>query len=165
MSIMSLKLKHNFTPSFPHGRESSRISIHRGTGFRHYDVRKEKGITLVGALFIIVVMALLGTGLLQLTTTSQQSIGQEITSVKAYFAAHSALQWGMYQATYAGAASTGSNTLTFSNTGLTNTTVNANISLSNIEGRHFYLINAAGQYGTSSDREHAQRNLQLRFEF
>ena len=106
MFIMSLKIKLPLIPSFPRMRESSYISTIMDTGLRRYDKRKENGITLVGALFIIVIMALLGTGLLQLTTTSQQSIGQEITSVKAYFAGHSALQWGMYQATFAGATGT-----------------------------------------------------------
>jgi MSHA biogenesis protein MshP len=125
----------------------------------------QKGVTLVGALFIIVIMALLGTGLLQLFTTSQQSVGQEITSVKAYFAAHSALQWSMYEATYAGGASTGSNTLTFSNAGLANTTADTDIQLNNIEGRNFYTINASGYFGSSTDREYSQRTLQLRFQF
>ncbi|MFO7604365.1 MAG: hypothetical protein R6X06_11215 [Gammaproteobacteria bacterium] len=130
-----------------------------------FSLRDQKGITLVGALFIIVVMALLGTGLLQLTTTSQQSIGQEVTSVKAYFAAHSALQWGMYQAAYAGAAANGAHTLTFSSAGLINTTGTTDISSRTLEGRNFYLIQAAGRYGISSDPEFALRNLQLRFEF
>lgn len=139
-----------------------------GTGDRissHLSISNQKGITLVGALFIIVVMALLGTGLLQLTTTSQQSIGQEITSVKAYFASQSALQWGMYQSIYAGAGSTGTNTLTFTNAGLTNTSVSTNIALSTIEGSNYYDITATGQFGVNADREFSQRTLHLRFQF
>ena len=123
--------------------------------------RNQQGITLVGALFIIVVMALLGTGLLQLTATSQQSIGQEITSVKAYFAGHSALQWGMYQATFAGA--TGAHTLTFTQQGLTNTTVNSTLTSTKIAGSTYYQINADGLYGITTDPEFSRRQLNLRY--
>lgn len=122
---------------------------------------KQSGITLIGALFIIVVMALLGTGLLQLTTTSQQSIGQEITSVKSYFAGHSALQWGMYQATFAGA--TGTHTLTFNQPGLANTTAITTLTSNNIDGSTYYQINADARYGVTGDREFSQRQLQLRY--
>ena len=121
--------------------------------------QKQHGITLIGALFIIVVMALLGTGLLQLTTTSQQSIGQEITSVKTYFAGHSALQWSMYQATFAGA--TGTHTLAFNQQGLNNTTAVATLTSDNIEGSTYYKIDADARYGTSTDHEYSKRQLQL----
>ena len=111
---------------------------------------KQQGITLVGVLFIIVVMALLGTGLLQLTTTSQQSIGQEMTSVKAYFAAQSALQWGMYQATFA--ATTG-----------THTSAITTLGASNIAASTYYQITADAHYGSSGDREFSRRQLLLRY--
>jgi len=121
----------------------------------------QKGITLIGALFIIVVMALLGTGLLQLTTTSQQSIGQELTSVKAYFAAQSALQWGMYQATFA--AATGTHTISFNQQGLINTRAITTLSANNLGGLTYYQINADGRYGGSGDREYSRRQLLLHY--
>lgn len=158
---MSLKLSCNLIPSFPGNRESSSMPRLLDTGLRRHNVKKQKGVTLVGALFIIVVMALLGTGLLQLMTTSQQSIGQEITSVKAYFAGHSALQWGLYQATYA--AATGTHTISFNQQGLTNTTAIATLTSSNIEGSSYYLINADARYGINTDREYSQRQLRLRY--
>lgn len=122
---------------------------------------KQKGITLVGALFIIVIMALLGTGLLQLTTTSQQSIGQEMTSVRTYFAAQSALQWGMYQATFA--AATGTHTLSFNQQGLANTRAITTLSASNIDASTYYRITADARYGNSGDREYSRRQLLLRY--
>ena len=126
---------------------------------------KQNGVTLVGALFIIVIMALLGTGLLQLTTTSQQSIGQEITSIKSYFASQSALQWSMYQSVYSGTASDGTYPISFTSSGLTNTTASTTIQASTFDGNNYYDITATGQYGNSSVREFSQRTLQLRFQF
>jgi len=179
MFIMSLKCKQAIFSSFSL-REKVRIRgsyvsvnispspsppVRGGKASFCNSVQAQKGVTLVGALFIIVIMALLGTGLLQLMTTSQQSIGQEITSVKAYFASHSATQWGMYQSVYAGGAAVGTNTITFSNSGLTNTTVSTTIQRNIIEGNNYYNITATGQFGVSADREYSQRMLQLRFQF
>jgi len=127
----------------------------------HKSVCRQQGITLVGALFIIIVMALLGTGLLQLMATSQQSVSQELTSTRAYFAAQSALQWGMYQASFASA--TGSHTLSFNYQGLVNTSAAITLNAENIAGADYYQINSDGRYGSTGDREFSHRKLLLRF--
>lgn len=122
---------------------------------------RQQGFSIVTAIFIIVILALLAVGMLQLISTSQQSVSQEVTSVKAYFAGQTGLQWGMYQSVYAGA--TGSHTLTLSNAGLANTSVDLTLSSDTILTNTYYTVNAQAKYGTTAIPEYALRELELRF--
>jgi len=122
---------------------------------------KQRGASIVIAIFLITVMALLATAAVQIVTTGQQSISQEITSLKAYFASQTGVQWGMYQAVYATPNS--SHTLTFSNAGLTLTTVDVSFTSTTIDSNTFYVINANGKYSTSSTPEFSSRQVRLRF--
>ena len=60
-------------------------------------LHREAGVGLVAAVFVIVILALLGTALVRLATTEQASVNREFASTKAFFAAESARQWGVYQ--------------------------------------------------------------------
>lgn len=113
------------------------------------------------AIFIIVILALLGTSMVRLIATGSQSISQEITSLKAYLAAQSGLQWGMYQAVHAGGAS-GTHTVDFGNAGLVNTRSAVTLQSAVIAGRTVYLIESDGEYGNPGDREYSLRQLELR---
>jgi len=122
---------------------------------------KQRGASIVIAIFLITVMALLATAAVQIVTTGQQSISQEITSLKAYFASQAGVQWGMYQAVYATPNS--SHTLTFSDAGLALTTVDVSFTSTTIDSNTFYVINANGKYSTSSTPEFSSRQVRLRF--
>lgn len=113
------------------------------------------------AIFIIVILALLGTSMVRLIATGSQSVSQEITSLKAYLAAQSGLQWGMYQAVHAGA--TGTHTLGLNNAGLVNTESAVTLQQASITGKSVYLIGSDGNYGNAGDREYSLRRLELRF--
>jgi len=125
------------------------------------NAHRQRGVSIVAALFLITALALLATAAVQIVTTGQQSISQEITSVKAYFAGQTGLQWGMYQAVYTNPGST--HTLTLSNGGLSSTTVDVDFSSSTIDSNTFYLIDANGKYSTTSSPEYSSRQLRLRF--
>jgi len=124
-------------------------------------IKKQQGVSIVAAVFLITVLALLATAAVQLVATSQQSLSQEITSVKAYFAAQTGLQWGMYQSVYT--SPTSSHTITLSNGGLNSTNVAVLFSPTIIDGNTFYLIEANGQYSTTASPEYSARKLRLRF--
>ncbi|SCX84990.1 pilus assembly PilX family protein [Thiohalorhabdus denitrificans] len=62
------------------------------------DCRNERGVGLIAAIFVIVVLAMLGTALLRLVTTEQRAVSREMASIQALHAAESAGQWGLYQA-------------------------------------------------------------------
>ena len=123
-------------------------------------LRKQQGFAIAAAVFLIVVLALLAAGMVQIASTSHTSLSQEYTSVRAYLAARSGLQWGMYQAIYGGS---GNATVSFSAGALAGTQTIVSISNTSIDGDTFYIIDADGRYGTSSDAEYSRRRLRLRF--
>ena len=125
------------------------------------NIKKQQGASIVIAIFLITGLALLATAAVQMVSTGQQSISQEITSVKAYFAGQSGLQWGMYQAIYA--TPTATNSITFSNSGLSNTTATITFSNNTIDGNTYYQISSNGQYASTASPEYSARNLTMRF--
>lgn len=126
------------------------------------NLKKQKGLSLVSAIFILVVLALLGVGMVRLLTSSQQGISQEITSLEAFMAAQSGLQWGMYQAIYANPANNDSHTVNFPQA---NITADITFSLFLNQTKRYYKINSNGAYSKSFPQvpEYSMRKLQLRF--
>ena len=118
-------------------------------------------MSIVAAIFLITALALLATAAVQIVSTGQQSISQEITSVKAYFAAQTGLQWGMYQAVYATPNTT--QALTLSNSGLTNTSVNIVFLKSTFDSNTYYQLTTTGNYSSTASPEYSSRQLRLRF--
>ncbi len=123
-------------------------------------IRAQGGFAIAAAIFLIVVLALLAAGMVQISSTSHTSLSQEYTSARAYLAARSGLQWGMYQAIYGGS---GNASITFSNGALAGTQAGVSTSNATIDGDTFYIIDASGSYGSSSDAEYSRRRLRLRF--
>jgi len=122
---------------------------------------RQKGFAIVSAIFLIVVLAFLGVSMSRVFTSGQQAINQDITSLQAYFAGQSALQWGMYQAV--SNTPTGTHTLTFSNAGLQNTKALINITKTTTLGKSYYKIEAEADYDIAGNPEFSKRNLELRF--
>lgn len=129
-----------------------------------HNIKKQSGVSVVTAIFLVVVLALMGVGMVNLLSTSQQSISQEITSAKAYMAGRSCLQWGMYQAVYT--ASTGTHTNTFNNntSGLFNTACTTTLTSITTDGLTFYNINSIATFGSTATPEFSQREMRLQFQ-
>ncbi len=123
-------------------------------------IHAQQGFAIAAAIFLIVVLALLAVGMVQISSTSHTSLSQEYTSARAYMAARSGLQWGMYQAIYAGS---GNSTLTFSNGALAGTQAEVTSTSTAVDGDTFFTIDTRGVYGLSTDAEYSQRQLRLRF--
>lgn len=126
--------------------------------------KKQQGFSIVSAVFLIVVLALLATGMIKILSISQQSISQENTSIKAYMAARSGLQIAMYQAIYAAPANGVIHNLTYTNGGLAITTAQITFVRSVVDTNVYYQINALADYAALGNPEHAQRELKLRFQ-
>lgn len=137
---------------------------------------RQKGFAIISAIFLIVVLAFLGVSMSRVFTSGQQAISQDITSLQAYFAGRSALQWSMYQAAVKSVAfptgvPTGQHTISFSNAGLNNTEALVNLSKTTILGKIYYSISSVGCYGytidcttdTISIPERSKRKLEVRF--
>lgn len=131
----------------------------------HHKLKSQSGVSVVTAIFLIVVLTLMGIGMVSILTTSQQSISQEITSAKAYMAGRSCLQWGMYQSIYdADPWLNNPNTITFNNGGLVNTQCNTTIDTITADGLTFFNIDTTATYGTAINPEFSQRQMQMRFQ-
>jgi len=64
----------------------------------------ERGFSLVSAIFLLVVVAALGTFAVTLSTTQQQSAALDVMGARAYQAARAGIEWGAYQVLPASAA-------------------------------------------------------------
>lgn len=59
--------------------------------------RSSKGFSLVSAIFLLVVIAALGTFAVILSTTQQQSAALDVMGSRAYQASRAGIEWGAYQ--------------------------------------------------------------------
>lgn len=71
--------------------------------------KKQRGFSLVSAIFLLVVIAALGTFAVTLSTTQHQSAALDVMGARAYQAARAGIEWGAYQVLQnpAGAFATG----------------------------------------------------------
>ena len=58
----------------------------------------DRGFALVSAIFILVVLALLGAMMVALSTTQQIGQARDLFGTRAYFAARAGIEWGVYAA-------------------------------------------------------------------
>ena len=130
----------------------------------HRNIKRQSGVSVVTAIFLVIVLALMGAGMVSLLTTSQQSISHEITSSKAYMAGRSCLQWGMYQSIYGAANNTYTTSFNDNASGLFNSKCDTTISTIINDGLTFYNINAVAKFGSSTDPEFSQRTMHLQFQ-
>jgi MSHA biogenesis protein MshP len=65
--------------------------------------KREAGVGLVTAIFLLVVLAGLGVAMVSLFTSQQASSDLDLMGARAYQAARSGLEWGIYRRTRNGA--------------------------------------------------------------
>lgn len=130
-----------------------------------HNFKYQSGVSVVTAIFLVVILALMGAGMVSILTTSQQSISQEITSAKAYMAGRSCLQWGMYQATYdVDPWNIDPHTLTFNTAGLINTRCATTFDVISNDGLTFFNLSTTANFGNPNDPEFSQRQMRLQFQ-
>ncbi len=59
--------------------------------------KKQKGFSIVSAIFLLVVLAFLGTAMVTFSTNQQQSAAMDVMGSRAYQAARAGIEWGAYQ--------------------------------------------------------------------
>ncbi|MBI3222448.1 MAG: agglutinin biogenesis protein MshP [Nitrosomonadales bacterium] len=64
----------------------------------------QRGFSLISAIFLLVVIAALGTFAVTLSTTQQQSAALDVLGARAYQASRVGIEWGAYQVLPASAA-------------------------------------------------------------
>lgn len=126
---------------------------------------KMSGFTLVSAIFIIVILSLVGTYIVSISALTRASTSLNIQGIRAYYAAKSGLEWARAQVTRGGFNCPASNpaVLSLSQGGFSNFTVTVNCrSNTFIEAGISYKIfqlSATGQYNTNNSSDYAARIL------
>ena len=79
------------------------------------DIQRQKGFSIVTAIFVIVVLALLGSYLVSISGTQQATVSMGVQGARAYQAAQAGIEWGVRLVTTTPAAmcSTGSTNTSF----------------------------------------------------
>ncbi len=124
-------------------------------------VQKQQGSAIVLALFIIVVMSLLGTAMVRMLSANAENIVFEVVGTRAYFAAQAGMQEGLHNIYPLQAPAEDCTALlpipftlvnrNYNNEGLLN--CSATVIVTNCESietavgvfEHFYLIESTGQ--------------------
>ncbi len=74
---------------FPSTNHESRFTIHAP--------RRQRGLSIVTAIFLMVVLAMLGAFMLSVTAIQQSSQQLDLQGVRAYQAARAGIEWGAFQ--------------------------------------------------------------------
>jgi MSHA biogenesis protein MshP len=125
--------------------------------------RPARGFALVSAIFLLVVLALLGGMMLTMSNSQQISAVRDTLGTRAYFAARAGLEWGSYQVLQNNSCS--------ASTALPNAVTATGFSVQvscNASGPYdeagtpltVYQITSTATTGTLGRHDHAERQLQ-----
>ena len=123
--------------------------------------RKQSGFSLIPALFLLVVLAVLGAVAVRISAVQHQTVVLAMQSSRAYAAAQAGIEWSAYQALVNG--SCGSSTLSLTEGGLAGFAVNTTCSsTSHTEGSattSVYVLEAFAYSGTYGTPDYASRRI------
>jgi MSHA biogenesis protein MshP len=63
---------------------------------------RQQGFAIISAVFLIVILALLGAMMVSMSTSQQVGSARDLFGSRAYFAAKAGIEWGAYQVLQAG---------------------------------------------------------------
>ena len=134
---------------------------------------RQRGFSLVTAIFILVILAGLGASMVTFSTAQHSTVAMDIQSARAYQAARAGIEWGAYQAlknsaTYACTPtapppSTGTSTDTMTVAGFI-TTVTCNAT-SHTEGANTVVASiliSSASYGVLNTPDYVRRDISAR---
>lgn len=123
--------------------------------------RAQRGFSLVPALFLLVVLAVLGAVAVRLSAVEHQTVVLSMQSTRAYAAARAGIEWSAYQAINAGTC--GSATVALIEGGLDGFTVETNCSTtSHNEGSsttNVYVLEAFAYSGAYGSPDYVSRRI------
>jgi MSHA biogenesis protein MshP len=129
----------------------------------------QRGVALIAAIFLIVVLALLGLYMVSLTGVQQATTSQAISTARVYYGAKAGLDWGIYQAIAptVSACSAPFNTTLAPITGLGGITVTVTCTCTftsaancNTSTNSVYYLTSTATFGTYGSANYAQRVLE-----
>lgn len=147
--------------------------------FMQQPIKKQTGFSLVSAIFIVVILGLIGSYIVSISALTSASSSLLGLGVKAYYAAKSGLEWGAYQVapcpTCPGGAGpyncpASPTTITFTQGGLAGLSATVTCKVVDTPGNTFtehgiiykvFQINSTGQYGISGSGDFVSRQLYM----
>ncbi|MBL4705966.1 MAG: hypothetical protein JKY54_15685 [Flavobacteriales bacterium] len=124
-------------------------------------MNKQKGITLIGAIFVLVIVSLLGQYLVNITGVQRQTSLLALQSARAYQAANAGIEWGIERIINS-ASCVASTTLTPNIANFT-TTVSCNtVGTYNEDGTVFtiFRITSESEYGSYGQIDYVSREIE-----
>jgi len=127
-------------------------------------VKPQQGFAIISAVFLIVILSLLGAMMVSMSTSQQVGSARDLLGSRAYFAAKTGIEWGAYQVLQAGAcnASTTLPALSGSAANFTVTVTCTRTGPFDEAGTtvNVYQINSTASTGTLGAADYAERQLQ-----
>lgn len=122
--------------------------------------RRQCGFSLAIAMFILVIMALIGAAVVSIMLNNSQSLGSAVLSTRAFFAAQSGAQSALAQLfpldNSAATCSASYPAINYSTAGLSNCSVQVSCSSQSNAGKTYYTLHSTGTCslaGLSASRE------------
>ncbi len=122
---------------------------------------QQRGITLIGAIFVLVIVSLLGIYLIKVTGAQRQATLSHLQSARAYQAANAGIEWGIERIVNASSC----NANTTLNPNINNFTVTVSCQqlgsyIESISTVNVYQITAFSEYGSYSSTNYVSRRLE-----
>jgi len=127
-------------------------------------MKKQQGITLIGAIFILVIVAMLGQYLVNISSMQRQASLINIQAARAYQTANAGIEWGMAQAINGICVDNDVITLNIPNNNFFTTVECTNLGTftENTETVDVYLIQSQSQYGAIGNPDYVSRRLEAK---
>jgi len=128
------------------------------------EAHRQRGATLVVAVFLLVVLALLGAFAVRLTLMQQQTVSSALLATQAFHAARSGIAWGAHRALNGGWCAT--TTLSLTEGGAAGFSVDVSCTQStHVEGGatiEVFVIEALAEWGSYGDTDYVSRRLEAK---
>lgn len=123
---------------------------------------RQRGFALLAAIFLLVVLALLGIFIVKISGVQHQTVNVALLGARAFEAARTGIEWGAFQAL--DAASCTSTTLNLTEDGLNGFDVDVDCTASTYtetgQTYNMYLIEAEARGGTYGTPDYVSRRMQ-----
>ena len=124
--------------------------------------RRQRGFALVAAIFLVVVLALLGIFLVRVSGVQNQTVNIALLGARAFEAARTGIEWGAFQALNAASCTT--TTLNLTEGGLNGFDVDVTCTSSTHsetgDTYNIYVIDAIASDGTYGQPDYVSRRMQ-----
>jgi len=130
--------------------------------------RQQRGFSLPLAVFIITVLALIGTAMVNLSRSGQQAVSAEVQSVRAFYAAESGAQLALHTIFPLSGGSIGvvacsalSLTPTYSAQGIEGCDASVSCTPQSVGGNTYYIVSSTGVCTFGGSANTARRSIEV----